>query len=148
MLTNSIFLFKSIFIMLKYKINMLNKEWRYNGLFSQNAKYIPARSGVYLILELKKRVLNVPIGIDVYYVGKAKKLRNRFRSHYNFIKEHNQKLSKLILNKKLEFWFIEVNEDELDYYETVLIQKMDTYNPNLTNVIKMKNRNIQGENYV
>ena len=148
MLTHAYIMLYDIFIMLKYKINMLNKEWRYNGLFSQNVKYIPARPGVYLILELKKRVLNVPIGIDVYYVGKAKKLRNRFRSHYNFIKEHNQKLSKLILNKKLEFWFIEVDENELDYYETVLIQKMDMYNPNLTNVIKMKNRNIQGENYV
>ena len=134
--------------MLKYKINMLNKEWRYYGLFSQNAKYIPAMSGIYLILDLKKRVLNVPIGIEVYYAGKAKKLRNRFRSHYNFLSEHNESLAKLVLKKKLEFWFLEVNEEELDYYETVLIQRLDKYNPNLTNVIKMKNRKTEGEMHV
>ena len=119
--------------MLKYKINMLNKEWRYYGLFSQNAKYIPAKPGIYLILDLKKRVLNVPIGIEVYYAGKAKKLRNRFRAHYNFLSEHNESLAKLVLKKKLEFWLLEVNEEELDYYETVLIQKMGIYNPNFTN---------------
>ena len=134
--------------MLKYKLNMLNKEWRYNGLFSQNVKYIPAKPGIYLILDLKKRVLNVPIGIDVYYAGKAKKLRNRFRAHYNFLSEHNENLAKLVLKKKLEFWFLEVNEEELDYYETVLIQRLDKYNPNLTNVIKMKNRKTEGEMYV
>jgi len=141
-------MFKTMSIMLKYKLNMLNKEWRYYGLFSQNAKYIPVKSGIYLILDLKKRVLNVPIGIEVYYAGKAKKLRNRFRAHYNFLSEHNENLAKLVLKKKLEFWFLEVNEEELDYYETVLIQKMDTYNANFANVIKMKNRNIEGENYV
>ena len=134
--------------MLKYKLNMLNKEWRYYGLFSQNAKYIPVKSGIYLILDLKKRVLNVPIGIEVYYAGKAKKLRNRFRAHYNFLSEHNENLAKLVLKKRLEFWFLEVNGEELDYYETVLIQRLDKYNPNLTNVIKMKNRKTEGEMYV
>ncbi len=134
--------------MLKYKLNMLNKEWRFYGLFSLNAKYIPVKSGIYLILDLKKRVLNVPIGIEVYYAGKAKKLRNRFRAHYNFLSEHNENLAKLVLKKKLEFWFLEVNGEELDYYETVLIQRLDKYNPNLTNVIKMKNRKTEGEMYV
>ena len=134
--------------MLKYKLNMLNKEWRFYGLFSLNAKYIPVKSGIYLILDLKKRVLNVPIGIEVYYAGKAKKLRNRFRSHYNFLSEHNENLAKLVLKKRLEFWFLEVNGEELDYYETVLIQRLDKYNPNLTNVIKMKNRKTEGEMYV
>ena len=92
-------MFKMILIMLKYKLNMLNKEWRFYGLFSLNAKYIPVKSGIYLILDLKKRVLNVPIGIEVYYAGKAKKLRNRFRSHYNFLSEHNESLAKLVLKK-------------------------------------------------
>ena len=141
-------MFKMILIMLKYKLNMLNKEWRFYGLFSLNAKYIPVKSGIYLILDLKKRVLNVPIGIEVYYAGKAKKLRNRFRSHYNFLSEHNENLAKLVLKKRLEFWFLEVNGEELDYYETVLIQRLDKYNPNLTNVIKMKNRKTEGEMYV
>jgi len=141
-------MFKTILIMLKYKLNMLNKEWRFYGLFSLNAKYIPVKSGIYLILDLKKRVLNVPIGIEVYYAGKAKKLRNRFRSHYNFLSEHNENLAKLVLKKRLEFWFLEVNGEELDYYETVLIQRLDKYNPNLTNVIKMKNRKTEGEMYV
>jgi len=122
--------------MLNYKINMLNKDWRHVGLFSHNSRYIPASSGIYLIINLKKRVLNVPIGIDVLYAGQATKLKNRFRSHYSVIREHNKKLAIYIQSKILEFWFIEVEKNELNFYETTMIKEMDKYNPNLTNIVK------------
>ena len=131
--------------MLNYKINMLNKNWKHIGLFSQNARNIPDRSGIYLIIDLKKRVLNVPIGVDVLYAGKATKLKNRFRSHYSIIREHNKKLSSHLQSKILEFWFIEVDKNELNFYETTVIKEMDKYNPNLTNILKMKTKKTIGE---
>ena len=131
--------------MLNYKINMLNKNWKHIGLFSQNARNIPDRSGIYLIIDLKKRVLNVPIGVDVLYAGKATKLKDRFRSHYSIIREHNKKLSTYLQSKILEFWFIEVDKNELNFYETTVIKEMDKYNPNLTNILKMKTKKTIGE---
>ena len=122
---------------------MLNKDWKHVGLFSHNSKYIPAVSGIYLIIDLKKRVLKIPIGVDVVYAGKGN-LRRRFLAHSSVLSEHNKQLASLVQSKSLEFWFIEVNDNELDYYETIMIQEMDKYNPNLTNEIKMKTKQNNG----
>ena len=125
---------------------MLNKYWNYVEFKSSNNLKVSKSSGVYLIARLEKRFLQIPLGLEILYVGKSKNLRNRF-SKYTGGSIHNLDLADIIKSEdKLEFWYVEVDEKEIDIYETLFIKEAKKINPNIANKIIMKNK--IGELYV
>jgi len=140
-------MYNIMIIMLNYKLNMLNKKWSYVNLLHSNSTYIPKTSGVYVIASMDKRLLQLPLGMEVKYIGKSKNLRKRYLRHIDFRKGHNPTLNNLIKTQKnLEFWFLETDLEELNFYESVLIKEASKTNQDLVNQIKMKT--YKGEMYV
>ena len=144
-------MYKRIIIILKLKINMFKntnnmykKNWKKIKLNYVNSRLIPKIDGVYIILEVKKWVHNIPLGLKIIYIGKGK-IRNRFLDHISILREHNIKLANNIINKKLEFWFIETSITEMDEIETSLIEEVSIFDQDLTNILKRKTHKI-GEN--
>ena len=144
-------MYKRIIIILKLKINMFKntnnmykKNWKKIKLNYVNSRLIPRVDGVYIILEVKKWVHNIPLGLKIIYIGKGK-IRNRFLDHISILREHNIKLANNIINKKLEFWFIETIITEMDEIETSLIEEVSIFDQDLTNILKRKTHKI-GEN--
>jgi len=144
-------MYKRIIIILKLKINMFKntnnmykKNWKKIKLNYVNSRLIPRVDGVYIILEVKKWVHNIPLGLKIIYIGKGK-IRNRFLDHISILREHNIKLANNIINKKLEFWFIETSITEMDEIETSLIEEVSIFDQDLTNILKRKTHKI-GEN--
>lgn len=132
--------------MLNNNLNMLNKYWNHVEFKNSNNLKVSKSSGVYLITRLGTRFLQIPLGLEILYVGKSKNLRNRFSKYTGgFI--HNLDLADIIRSEdKLEFWYIEVDEKELDIYETLFIKEAKKINPKIANKITMKNK--IGELYV
>lgn len=126
--------------MLKNNIDMSNKSWVNYILNSSNTHRIPNnKGGVYLILSVGARVANVPIGVNVLYVGKAAtSIRSRFVRYVNVLSHHNKKLLSFYQSKLLEFWFVELNSNEIDLYEIFLIKEMQKYNQDFTNKVVRK----------
>ena len=144
-------MYKRIIIILKLKINMFKntnnmykKNWKKIKLNYVNSRLIPKIDGVYIILEVKKWIHNIPLGLKIIYIGKGK-IRNRFLDHISILREHNIKLANNIINKKLEFWFIETSITEMDEIETSLIEEVSIFDQDLTNILKRKTHKI-GEN--
>ena len=126
---------------------MLNKHWHYVEFNLSNSKYIPKSMGVYLIVKLVQRLVKVPVGLQIAYVGKSTNLRKRFITHTDFRKSHNNLLGQYIKTEEnLEYWYLETESDEIQQYESLLIKEANKINPHLTNKIKMKT--IKGELYV
>jgi hypothetical protein len=130
--------------MFKNTNNMYKKNWKKIKLNYVNSRLIPRVDGVYIILEVKKWVHNIPLGLKIIYIGKGK-IRNRFLDHISILREHNIKLANNIINKKLEFWFIETSITEMDEIETSLIEEVSIFDQDLTNILKRKTHKI-GEN--
>lgn len=126
--------------MLKNNIDMLNKNWTNFILNASNTHRIPNnKGGVYLIVSVDARVANVPIGVNVLYVGKAaNSLRSRFGRYVNVLSHHNKRLLSIYQSKLLEFWFVELNSDQIDLYEIFLITEMQKYNQDFTNKVIRK----------
>jgi len=137
----------NIFIMLNKNINMLNKYWNYVDFRHYNKDYVPNSSGIYLFARVMKRILQVPVGLDILYVGKSKNLRKRFKTYSNSRKLHNNLLESFIKTEpNLEFWFLETENNEITVFETLITKELKKYNKNLTNKITFKS--IKGELYV
>ena len=139
--------------MLNNYINMLNKQWNYVDFRNYNNRYIPKTSGIYLFARAKKRILQVPIGLEIIYIGKSKNLKNRFKHYSNYRefreqrKVHNKNLGNFIKSEdNLEFWYLETELSEISTYEALLTKELDKFNQNLTNKIKFKT--LKGELYV
>ena len=130
--------------MFKNSKNMYKKNWKKIKLNYVNSRLIPKIDGVYIILEVKKWIHNIPLGLKIIYIGKGK-IRNRFLDHISILREHNIKLANNIINKKLEFWFIETSITEMDEIETSLIEEVSIFDQDLTNILKRKTHKI-GEN--
>ena len=130
--------------MFKNSNNMYKKNWKKIKLNYVNSRLIPKIDGVYIILEVKKWIHNIPLGLKIIYIGKGK-IRNRFLDHISILREHNIKLANNIINKKLEFWFIETSITEMDEIETSLIEEVSIFDQDLTNILKRKTHKI-GEN--
>ena len=130
--------------MFKNNNNMYKKNWKKIKLNYVNSRLIPKIDGVYIILEVKKWIHNIPLGLKIIYIGKGK-IRNRFLDHISILREHNIKLANNIINKKLEFWFIETSIAEMDEIETSLIEEVSIFDQDLTNILKRKTHKI-GEN--
>ena len=86
---------------------------------------VPKRSGIYSISKVR-RSYGLPLEKEVIYIGKSKNLQRRYVEHVNPIREKNAKLSELLShyrNESLEFWYIQVPEQSLDFIEKELIKK-------------------------
>lgn len=133
--------------MLNNNINMLNKYWHYVEFEKSNFSYVPKSSGIYFIGNLERRLIQIPIGLEIAYVGKSKNLRQRVKKHSDYRNGHNNILNKFLKTKKnLEFWYLETEPNEIDLYESLLIKEISKFNQNLTNKLKMKTH--KGELYV
>ena len=130
--------------MFKNSNNMYKKNWKKIKLNYVNSRLIPKIDGVYIILEVKKWIHNIPLGLKIIYIGKGK-IRNRCLDHISILREHNIKLANNIINKKLEFWLIETSIGEMDEIETSLIEEVSIFDQDLTNILKRKTHKI-GEN--
>ena len=127
---------------------MYKRNWKKIKLNYIYSRMIPSRAdGVYIILEVKKWVHNIPLGLKIIYIGKGK-IRNRFLSHISILREHNSKLANNIINKKLEFWFLETGKDTMDEIETSLIEEVSIFDQDLTNILKRKTQKIGENNHV
>ena len=139
--------------MLNKYINMLNKHWYYVDFRHYNNHYIPKTSGIYFFASAKSRILQVPVGLEVIYIGKSKNLRKRFRYYSNYRelrdhrKVHNKGLGNFIRSEaNLEFWYLETEINEISIYETLLTKEFRKLNKKLTNKIIFKTS--KGELYV
>ena len=131
-------------ILLK-KMNIISKKnWKKISLNLVSTRMTPKTSGVYVILEVKKWIHNIPVGIKIIYIGKGN-IRRRFLDHVSIVREHNFDLANNIINKKLEFWFLETGAEIMDDFETSLIDEVSEFDPNLTNILKRKKLKM-GEN--
>lgn len=127
--------------MLNKNIDMLNKNWSYVELSLKNSTRVPKASGIYMVVKLRKRIANVPLGLEVLYVGRAEKnIRSRFLDYTNVLGHHNNELLNLYLNNNLEFWFIEFKAELVEKYEAILINDMSKHSPQLVNKIRYKNK--------
>ena len=141
------------YIMLNKNINMLNKQWHYVDFSYYNKDNLPNASGVYFFAKVNRRVLNVPVGLEIVYIGKSKDLQKRFnhysgyREYRNSRKVHNNDLGLFLKTERnLEFWYLETEIDEISIYERLLTKEFNKFNNNLTNKIKFKTK--EGELYV
>ena len=126
-------------------MNIINKKnWKKVSLNLFSTRMTPKTSGVYVILEVKKWIHNIPVGIKIIYIGKGN-IRRRFLDHVSIVREHNFDLANNIINKKLEFWFLETGANIMDEVETLLIDEVSEFDPNLTNILKRNKLKI-GEN--
>ena len=127
------------------KMNIISKKnWKKISLNLVSTRMTPKTSGVYVILEVKKWIHNIPVGIKIIYIGKGN-IRRRFLDHVSIVREHNFDLANNIINKKLEFWFLETGAEKMDDFETSLIDEVSEFDPNLTNILKRKKLKM-GEN--
>lgn len=133
---------------IKNNMNFINKKnWKKIKLNLVSTQMTPKKSGVYVILDVKKWVQNIPIGIEIIYIGKGN-LRRRFLDHVSIVREHNFKLANNIINKKLEFWFLETGAEVMDEVETLLIDEVSEFDPTLTNILKRKKLKIGDHSHV
>ena len=79
---------------------MLNKYWHYVEFDNSNLSYVPKTSGIYFIGRLEKRLIQIPIGLEIAYVGKSKNLRRRAKKHSDYRNGHNHILNQFIKTKK------------------------------------------------
>ncbi len=104
--TRSILFFKIFFIEIKFfvKLNLhfnhflikfLNMEFK-----RENLKFVPEKPGVYLFYDKKKRLL---------YVGKARNLRERIKTHMNM--EYENPRLNLMIKKVSDFEFITTSSE-------------------------------------
>ena len=78
---------------------------------------VPAKHGVYVIAEVN-RLHDIPLEMEVYYVGQSKDLKRRLVEHLDRYRGHNNDLtSALVAAKNPEFWFQTAQAGMLDAME-------------------------------
>src|SRR5687767_5185966 len=86
---------------------------------------VPAVSGIYAILRAP-RLHGLPIEWEISYIGKSLNLRRRFREHAIPWRERSIALrgSAVYRGPDLEFWYQELEPDQLDRGERDLIRRV------------------------
>ena len=97
-------------------------RWKDNKFNRALAGHVPQRPGVYAIVGVR-RVMGLLTDVDVLYVGRTKNLRRRFGQHTDPWRQHNDDITKIMARSQLEFWYLEVPEQELAQVEKQLIRK-------------------------
>ena len=123
------------------------KNWKKIKLKITKGKYVSKSKGVYLILKIDNWIYDIPVGLQVIYVGIGN-LRRRFQDHISIIREHNKILAGKIQKENLEFWFIENEKSDLKKIENFLITEFAKPYPELTNILnkpKITNIKLNGE---
>tara|TARA_B100000787_G_scaffold117403_1_gene87777 strand:- start:313 stop:708 length:396 start_codon:yes stop_codon:yes gene_type:complete len=127
---------------LRKKLSLLNREWDSTLLDNRYSNNVPARPGVYKIFSIKERIMKIPHGLQIRYIGKAEKsIRSRFLAHSKYSSEHNEDLAKLVNRESLEFWFMELPKEIVSLTEKELIR---AYRENNTNELLNKINYING----
>ena len=115
------------------KLNIMN-DWKKTKLNYIRSKNVPSENGIYLIIKVKEWIYDIPMGLEVIYVGIGN-LKTRFKDHSSIIREHNHKLAGKIQKEKLEFWYKKYQKPDLKNLEDRLIVEFTKANPNLTNIL-------------
>ena len=106
---------------------MNNQAYKWNHTrYSQSIqKSVPDRPGVYMITETK-RLYNLPLKIEILYVGKSNNLRRRLGEHLNIHGGRNNKIKQLRLTNSspLEYWYQELPKNEISTFEKDLIRNL------------------------
>ena len=108
-------------------------HWKSIKLSSALADRVAAVAGVYALVGLR-RIHGLPMDIRLMYIGKSKNLRRRFREHADPWKEHNELLREEAMRGYLEFWFLPLPVDQIDWFEKKLINETDP----LTNKLRYR----------
>jgi excinuclease UvrABC nuclease subunit len=98
-------------------------DWRVIDYHPVYQGKVPPKGGVYLIVKTE-RVLGVPMGMVLLYVGKSRNLRRRFSEHTDPLREHNRALNDQSSSNGLEFWFTVLPPSQLNEAERRAIRAL------------------------
>ena len=101
----------------------MSNQWKQLPFRSALAGDVPNESGVYVIADIR-RVISLPVDVEIVYVGKSKRLRRRFREHALPWRETNSTLRDSWRSENREFWFLRIPENNLDDIERHLIREI------------------------
>ena len=81
-------------------------SWNHTRYSQSIQQFVPDRPGVYMITETH-RVFDLPLNIEILYVGKSNNLRRRLGEHLNIHRGGNNQIKQLRLHNAspLEYWY-------------------------------------------
>ena len=113
-------------------------NWRRVYLEREYKDEIPNKSGIYIICGRASSIGNMGSAIsslnNAIYVGQSNNLKNRFQDH---VVGYGLVIQAKITFRRLEYWWSEVNNEELSKFEQALVNALGP-SANVVNVIKAK----------
>lgn len=131
------------------KLERDKSQWRAVRLTATDKNVVPKDSGIYMICAAPPgyRLMGKRSGdllqylYSPVYIGKSTDLQERFSSHCNQPKLELEQ-SQSCFNGNLDFWFLRMSRNEIDYYETKLI---DCFGPPANRISGIRARIGKGE---